>query len=174
MVLKCLWSIPWIRSHQPVKLSSSNCTTELIKGQWRDQTKENQPRIVTWIFRVGWVGGNWEWRSRDASSKEQCVATNVQEAAGLWNNATNYIYAMPTQNLYHQWPLHIHHPSYAPNLCPLHLPCLDQWLNYIETKLEHFWSIHVQNTFTPSATCMTVLTPVNRLREKAIFWVSPA
>ena len=30
----------------------------------------------------------------DASSKEQRVATNMQVAAGLWNNATDY-YANP-------------------------------------------------------------------------------
>jgi len=56
-------------------------------------------RLQTWCNRtlLHRHGGNLEQRSRDASSKEQRVATNVQVAAtGLWNNTTDYI-TMPTQ-----------------------------------------------------------------------------
>jgi len=59
--------------------------TEWGQPEFRCVPRPLFPTQRVWLFRLGWMGGSWERRSKGASSKEQCVVTNAQAGTGLWN-----------------------------------------------------------------------------------------
>jgi len=47
--------------------------TEWGQPEFRCVPRPLFPTQRVWLFRLGWMGGSWERRSKGASSKEQCV-----------------------------------------------------------------------------------------------------